>query len=404
MQQMQQMQQVRRPVETRQRAATPRETRSRSRTQNLDDAPRVDFSTLVGPRTALETVIARWEQLVDAITLRRMVPPRILPLSPAAEASPDAVLRVAVISHPPDLGASLVNGLRNQLPRFAITGVTADRGYFLEPAAIEVNVKPDGWAVTWTPKHMKDLCHPIDVRLPPRALGARFVAGWPSTRKVASIDTGDEGAVSQTGFQLEHSGPEDPVDAHGHGTAVGSLIRLAAPGVEVHSFRVLQRDEVLVNSGLLLNALTEAFLFRYHVVSIPQRAHISIEEQGKQLSLQRIMRQYANMPYPTPVVVCAAGNYGPSERMEYPATVPGVLVARGLTWSGKVADYNCPPPLGSEPYTIDAIGGVENDPLGICTRPGHPSKELYGSSFATSLVTAAVALSLSSPRSQTVGT
>ena len=388
------MQQVRQGARQAQAAHSPAVPLARPSSPLLAASPpQIDFSTLVGPRSALESVVTLWSQLVDTTTLRQVNAPRILPLSPAAQAAPDVVLRVAIINHPARLGEALIERLRDQLPRLGLVEVSADRGYFLGPAAMGVNAPAERWTVTWTTKHASELRRPVNVSLPPTALGSAFVAGWPPKRTIVLVDSGDQGADSQIGFELYNSDYENPADAKGHGTSVGSLIRLAAPGAGVQSFRVLQNDESLVQSGLLLQALTEALHPAHgsHVVCIPQRALISADARGHQATLERILHQHAGSPYPTPVVVCAAGNEGRRQSMRFPATVRGVLVARGLTWSGEIAKYNCSPPPGPAPHMVDAFGGVEGDPIGTRARPQQPEKGLYGSSYAAALVTGAVA-------------
>jgi hypothetical protein len=77
--------------------------------------------------------------------------------------------------------------------------------------------------------------------------------------------------------------------------------------------------------------------------------------------------------------------------MAYPAVTPGVVVGIALDWSGEIAEYNCYVPLGASVHTVGAPGGIESDPLGMITRPGGPSRTLYGSSYAAALVGAALA-------------
>jgi hypothetical protein len=108
--------------------------------------------------------------------------------------------------------------------------------------------------------------------------------------------------------------------------------------------------------------------------------------------LQRILHQQDNAGFPTPVVVCAAGNGGRGQYMSFPALVPGVVVARALTWAGDIASYNCAPPHGANLCLRGAFGGVETDPMGTLASIGKPVvTPLFGSSYAASLIAAAVA-------------
>jgi hypothetical protein len=211
-------------------------------------------------------------------------------------------------------------------------------------------------------------------------------------RRAVLIDTGDEGAATQTGFDIELTAVEQPSDHHGHGTSVGCLIRMMAPEAELHSYRVMRRGENFVESSVLLNAVSSATMTigKYHIVVIPQRANLSAQTRGQCDAIHEVVRQNATQSYPTPIVVCAAGNVGPREPMDYPATVPGVVVAVALDWSGRVANYNCSCPKGIPVFTIGAFGGIEKDPLGNMVRQDRPAKDLYGSSYSTALVVGAL--------------
>ena len=227
----------------------------------------------------------------------------------------------------------------------------------------------------------------------PVVLGAAFAGHWEFPRRIALIDTGDAGAAAQLGFDMESTKVEQPGDHYGHGTAVGSLIRMTAPQAELHSYRVMRTGENLVESTVLLNAMTSATMTigEYHVVAIPQRATLSTRARGQDDAMQRIVRQNAARGYPTPVIVCAAGNFGPHERMDYPAIVPGVVVAVGLDWSGRPASYNCRAPAGVSVHCVGAIGGIQKDPLGTMAGPNRSARALYGSSYATALVAGSLA-------------
>jgi hypothetical protein len=207
------------------------------------------------------------------------------------------------------------------------------------------------------------------------------------------IDTGDAGAATQIFFDTEISEEESPVDHYGHGTAVGSLMRMAATRAQIYSYRVMHRDEIAVESPILLNAMTFATgaVGENHIVVVPQRAHLDSRARGQDNIMQRIIRGNDVNGHQVPIVVCAAGNDGPRGKMGYPATIPGVVVAMALDWSGQTASYNCTPPAGTQVHAVGAIGGVENDPLGNMTQQGESVKLLYGSSFATALVAASLA-------------
>ena len=77
--------------------------------------------------------------------------------------------------------------------------------------------------------------------------------------------------------------------------------------------------------------------------------------------------------------------------MDYPATVPGVIVAVGLDWARVPAGYNCRRPPGMAVSTVGAFGGLRTDPVGTLSRLGREGEVLYGSSYATALIMGAIA-------------
>jgi hypothetical protein len=63
-----------------------------------------------------------------------------------------------------------------------------------------------------------------------------------------------------------------------------------------------------------------------------------------------------------------------------------------VDWSGRVAHYNNGRvPSGRQVHLVHAPGGLRDDPFGFIARPMVADTPLYGSSFATALVTAALA-------------
>jgi hypothetical protein len=216
---------------------------------------------------------------------------------------------------------------------------------------------------------------------------------WKFPCKYVLIDTGDEGADTQIGFEIESTASEAPSDHHGHGTSVGSLIRMITPNAEFHSYRILRPGDKFMESVVLLNAVTSAMMTigAFQIVVIPQRANLSARALGQRDAIHRVIWQNAQQSHPMPIVVCAAGNAGSRESMSYPATVPGVVVAVALDWSGRVTDYNCSPPKQTPIFTVQAFGGTRRDPLGHITRSGNSTQHLYGSSFAAALVAGALA-------------
>jgi hypothetical protein len=219
-------------------------------------------------------------------------------------------------------------------------------------------------------------------------LGAHWARSWRDPRRIVLIDTGDEGALRQTGFEELNVRDESPCDYDGHGTSIGSLIRLVAPTAEVHSFRVLAQGEMVAESSNLINAIDVATLSSglFDVVCAPQRGELSVLAGGLQDGLKIVLHWNAQRGVQMPVVVCAAGNKAPKQ-MAFPATIPGVVVAAGQDARGGRAPYNCPAPDGVPVQVIEAFGGLAEDPVGAL----NDHRALHGSSYATALVTGALA-------------
>jgi len=361
------------------------------------DYPPVGFSTLVGPGPALAEVTARWSALLGQ-GLPDVAVPTIMALSESAAPYGSRALRVAVIHHPIGLGRALVNRLSTRLAQYGLADVTAEEGYYLETAAAAHRPPPVGsgsWSVRWHPEHIELLRRPPRIELSDRVFGAAALGHWVRPGPIGLIDSGDEGAVTQICCRDDASDFEQPWDPIGHGTSVGSLLRLGAPGVQVHSFRVMEMNEEQAASSSMLGAVNEATLKigSLKVVCIPLRARIGRESWGRYQQLRRIVEHNATAGADLPVVVCAAGNIRGEQGklMSFPAVVPGFIVALGLDWSGKVANYNCAAPPRVQLNPAYAYGGMHNRPLGVRQRRGSPPVPLYGSSYASALVAAALA-------------
>jgi Subtilase family len=282
--------------------------------------------------------------------------------------------------------------IRSNLERFGLTGILVELGYFYEPAAAPHHAKQSQWSIQWRPRLLDRRDKIITVLLPADALGARWASRWPDMRRIVLIDTGDEGALSQTWFSELDCRDEEPSDHDGHGTSIGSLIRMVAPAATVQSFRVIAPGSQVAESSTFINAMNVATLSSglCDIVCVAQRADLSVLTGGSQAGLKTVLAHNAQRGGPMPVIVCAAGNEAPAP-MAFPATIPGVIVAAGLDANDKRADYNCPAQPGTTVHVIEAFGGVIDDPIGVRSGPGGNERDLYGSSYATAMVTGALA-------------
>ncbi|RVX46447.1 hypothetical protein EDD27_9332 [Nonomuraea polychroma] len=70
-----------------------------------------------------------------------------------------------------------------------------------------------------------------------------------------------------------------------------------------------------------------------------------------------------------------------------------VYVAVARDGNGKPTKYNCDVPPGDPPRMVYAFGGTPNDPVGHLLYRSGVRKPIYGTSYATALVAAALARS-----------
>jgi hypothetical protein len=360
-----------------------------------DRAQPADFSTLIGSRASLTTIIENWDRLIaDQALLASAPPPALLPMPQGMEQYADQVVYVARAQHPPGLSQAVTSTVRTGLGRLDIQDVVVEERYFLVPATLtqQSPTMPErrrSWTITWPPERLDALNQIPTVVVPDDALGAYSHRNGVDPRRVLVLDTGDEHAHSQFTPLLPHAGSEEPIDHRGHGTSVGSLARLVAPDAEVHSSRVYRPVDRQADAATVYWALSLALLEEWHVVAIPLTVRPGVMEGVYPEGLAAVLTRRAH--HTIPLVVCAAGNDGPGQVMSGPAMLPGAMVAVASDWTGHRAPYNSRPPLGSRVYTTLAYGGVDGEP--VCTRTGPDGRavDCFGSSFATAIIAGALA-------------
>jgi hypothetical protein len=365
--------------------------------------PNAGFTTVVAQAGSLAELVNAWGR--GQLDIPGASPPNVLPFPEGAETLTDP-FRVAVIQHAP--GDELIRVLVSRWFEAAGLRAAVDLGFWLRPASDPPRVADAEPQVTWLSEWSEDLIDTFieNVRatsglsVPVGAMGAGQQHLWPTPVTVVCIDTGDAMSADQMTFEMTRTVSEPPIDLDGHGSAVGSLIRLTfdrlgASQVHLRSFRVLQARQSLIDSGRLLNALTFATtsLPVLQVICAALRADTGTRDLGSRDTFQMLVSQRRDPQVPAPVVVAAAGNTGPHEHLALPAEVPGIVVARGLDEQNEVAKYNCIAQPGIAPAFLDAPGGTELHPIGSITGSDGETRAVHGSSFAAALITAAIAAS-----------
>jgi thermitase len=122
--------------------------------------------------------------------------------------------------------------------------------------------------------------------------------------------------------------------AYGHGTHVAGLIALAAPDSDIMALRILKPDGT-GNSWLLAQAI------RYAVANNASVVNMSYSVSKRSLLIDNILDLVTSLT-PSPVMVAAAGNNGPSTAKEYPAAErkPGLLSVAASTDSDTLAEFS----------------------------------------------------------------
>jgi len=122
--------------------------------------------------------------------------------------------------------------------------------------------------------------------------------------------------------------------AYGHGTHVAGLIALAAPDSNIMPLRILKPDGT-GSSWLLAQAI------RYAVANNASVVNMSYSVSKRSLLIDNILDLVTSVT-PSPVMVAAAGNNGPSTTKEYPAAEQksGLLAVAASTEADTLAEFS----------------------------------------------------------------
>ena len=206
-------------------------------------------------------------------------------------------------------------------------------------------------------------------------------AGSPGGPRIAMIDGGVASHPSLARARVEQQGFAGPPRPTGHGTAVGSLLvgeqgpfRGAARGAQLVVGDVYGGNPAAGSTTSVIRALGWAASKRPAVVNISL-----VGPDNRALA-----RAVAGLRARGIGVTAAVGNDGPAAPPQYPASYPGVIAVTGVDASGRAL------PEAGKPVHLDfAAPGADM----AAALPGQGYTRVRGTSFATPLAAARLALS-----------
>lgn len=338
--------------------------------------PEAGFTTVVGTPGDLGRLRDAWEQLQTPRRLGLSQPQQI-ELSHLELYSGHP--QVAVITHEEGLAAQAADGLQAELlANPSLPTLLCEPGFFFR-AAQQASLPGTGGPTV----ELDD--DSVDAAVENRPYFPALTGS-----KVALLDSGDTSAThDQIIFEGTKPQPCASDDKLGHGSAVAAIIRAVRPSADIYPVTVLRAANA--PSYDVLNGLIYCLWACQDFDII--NASLSTEPLGDcpnalGLSLAYVMAVRAKQGGNLPILVAAAGNTPDTEEAQYPALLPGAIVAIALDWHGQLADYNAEiPEIGIE--TQEAFGGTKNKPFGYIKVDGKPDEPIFGTSFAAAIVTAA---------------
>lgn len=212
--------------------------------------------------------------------------------------------------------------------------------------------------------------------------------------RVALLDTGHANSSHTMVDCLGNSMTSvSAADQHGHGSAVAQVIDFVNQSADVYPIRVLgangrgKSSEVLagLNYALWSNQFDAVNASLSTVLTGPCDTSF-----GRSINYMYSLCRSAP-GCAVPLVVAAAGNKQ-GRKSAYPASLPGALVAMALVFdpssnSYQQAGYNSSPAPGST--ILDAYGGDTLNPAVSVTNSAGATRDVWGTSIATAIVTGA---------------
>ena len=230
---------------------------------------------------------------------------------------------------------------------------------------------------------------------------------------VAVVDSGaDPGSLRLDDFYDVESGnpihPAPPIDNHGHGTAMATLVREVAPEARIIGIRVFDQDEELNLWNVLAGTGSAIFDCHADIVSISlgyaqmpaQCLACGASPQSRSLAFQYLLDGVTRSPGKRgtpPIYVAATGNDYSSAGFNYPAAYDSA-VAIGSVTSKLVRSAFSNYGKSAPKYFFMAPGGEEN-PLGTVTEDvGSGPMPCRGTSVATAYAAGMLAMLWSDTR------
>lgn len=338
------------------------------------------YTTITGPRRMVERVEHGWRH--DAFELSYALGVtvsdfQLFHLGPLCK--DEECPAVGVVYHSKGLGRLLADQLQSQLfTRFSAPQVLCEPGFEVRATA---SGAPSASVV-------------LNANRIQKQFGIRQA---PSNARVAVLDSGDSAIksidmVDFVGIGSQRSAPVrvPSADPYGHGSAISEVIRTIRPGVSIETVRVLN-DRGRADSFELFLALTYCLWGgRFDLVNASlTNAGVGTCANGLGGTLTLIQDLcLASRQLRRPTVVAAAGNAPAAASVGYPALLPGAVVVTATDWNGNDPGYNVSTANLTNPVTAE-IGGTPTDSFGHFVDGSGASHEMYGTSFAAAVVTAA---------------
>nr|BFD95442.1 hypothetical protein KitaXyl93_68020 [Kitasatospora sp. Xyl93] len=357
-----------------------------------------DYSTVAGPRWAVEALLEFWHELE---TPRRfeVSHPRFVDLSRISERTTQRFNdshspAIAVARHRPGVGVQATARLQAEMM------ISPWWRYPMPPYPAET-----GLPLLWEPGFQFRAAHggggipdPFD---PAKLLALRESAPTiadhrkAAGRTVAVLDTGIRGVggTMLDFLDCDVHGPQLVAadDPHGHGTAVAKIIETIRGNAVINPVRVLDHRAEAKSYEVLAALMYTLFCGEYDLVNASLTTPVfgsSETALGRTIDFT-LLACHANGVSPVPVLVAAAGNTR-GKASGYPARVSEAVVVLAKDEQGRPARYNSTPP--EQAITEWAYGGSTTDSLGdlnSLTGLTGAGAQLWGTSFAAAVVSGA---------------